>query len=342
MDHRFTEAYDSDMTSTALDLSNMGTVANTLALLLFLPLVSALNCQNFTLPIQIAARNGVFSVSAPQNAIDVTNFALALGQQGQNYSQSVLQGYETVTGSYNIAATHCAPDGGRGSVLQILTHGIGFDRSYWDLPFNDFNYSYVATAVERYGYSTLTWDRLGIGMSSHGDPVAEIQAPLEQAALVALTQYARSYMSKGRPALYSKVVHVGHSFGSILTYSMAHGNPSLSDGLVLTAFAQNGTFFPFFNYGANLIPATTLTSDYEAGYLAAGNEAALQTMFFAPGQFDPSILPFTYSTAQPVAIGELLTIGGDTYRQQPVLWTRRCYHGGARHTILWRRLFCDW
>ena len=84
--------------------------------------------------------------------------------------------YATVSGEYNIAATYCEPDSGPSSAIQILTHGIGFDRAYWDLPFNNYNYSYVNVAVDQYGYSTFTRDRLGIGMSDHGEPVNEIQA----------------------------------------------------------------------------------------------------------------------------------------------------------------------
>ena len=55
-----------------------------------------------------------------------------------------------VSGSYCIAATHCTPDSGPGKALQILTHGIGFDRSYWDFPaVHGRNYSYVNAALER-------------------------------------------------------------------------------------------------------------------------------------------------------------------------------------------------
>ena len=113
----------------------------------------------------------------PQIGIEVTDFALDFTQQGQNYSQAILQGYSTITGTYELSVTHCSPDGCDSNILQIPTHGIGFDKSYWDLPFKNFNYSYVSVAVDQYGYSTLAWDRLGIGVSSHGDPLAEIQAP---------------------------------------------------------------------------------------------------------------------------------------------------------------------
>ena len=62
--------------------------------------------------------------------------------------------YHTVSGNYKLQTTYCTPDNGPGSTLQILTHGIGFDRSYWDPSFMNGNYSYVDQAVGQ-GYSTL-------------------------------------------------------------------------------------------------------------------------------------------------------------------------------------------
>ena len=88
----------------------------------------AAQCQNFTIPVTISARNGVFNVTNPTNSIDSTNFALRMARQGSNYTQQSLTGYATVSGSYNIAATYCTPDSGTGNVIQVLTHGIGFDR----------------------------------------------------------------------------------------------------------------------------------------------------------------------------------------------------------------------
>ncbi|KAI1616062.1 Alpha/Beta hydrolase protein [Exophiala viscosa] len=277
-------------------------------------LASAWTCQNITVPVSISARNAVFNISIPQTNIDVTNFIVDLAEQGVNYTQEILAGYTTVSGDFDLAATYCAPASGAGKTLQILTHGIGFDRSYWDLSFNNYNYSYVETAIDQYGYSTLSWDRLGIGMSSHGNPLSEIQVALEHAALTALTELAWNGSVPGVSAKFEKIVHVGHSFGSALSYALARDTPSLSDGLVLTGFSQNGTFLPFFELGGNWVSVTTVPalSSYVAGYFGAGTPSGVQTNFFSPGEFDPAILALAYSTGQPVSVGELLTIGGST------------------------------
>ncbi len=277
---------------------------------------AARQCENITVSVSVSGRNAVYNVPVPETDIDVTDFIVNLAQQGANYSLATLTDYATISGTYELAATYCAPDAGDGKTLQILTHGIGFDRSYWDLPFNNYNYSYVEVAVDQYGYSTLSWDRLGIGMSEHGDPVSFVQAPLEQAALQGLTKLARSGSWPGTTihGTFDKVVHVGHSFGSELSYGLGRDDPSLSDGLVLTGFSTNSSFLPFFYLAGNWVSVTTvpsLAAEYVAGYLAGGDASAAQTEFFAPGQFDPAILTFAATTTQPVSVGELLTIGGE-------------------------------
>lgn len=195
-----------------------------------------------------------------------------------------------------------------------MTHGIGFDRSYWDLPFNNYNYSYVSEAVDQYRFSTLSWDRLGIGMSSHGEPVNEIQALLEVAALRALTLMLRNGTIPGVNHAFNKVVHVGHSFGSEHTYALTAMYPNISDGIALTGFSQNGTFVPYFALGSDFVQANSnpALASYVDGYLAPAVPTGVQIDFFSPGMFDPRILAYAYATGQPVTVGELLTIGGET------------------------------
>lgn len=91
------------------------------------------------------------------------------------------------------------------SILDMLT-GI---NSYWDSPYNNFNYSYVDVATDQYKYCTLSYDRLGIGNSSHGEPLNEIQASLEVAALAQLTMMLRNGTFPGVKQAFKKVTHVG-------------------------------------------------------------------------------------------------------------------------------------
>ena len=87
------------------------------------------NCVNFTIPISISARQGLFPDIPAKGNLEVTDFAQKFVQQGRNYSNTILKGYQTVKGDYDISAKYCYPDK-VGSTIQILTHGIGFDKTY--------------------------------------------------------------------------------------------------------------------------------------------------------------------------------------------------------------------
>lgn len=144
-----------------------------------------------------------------------------------------------IDNQYKLAATYCTPASGPGDTIQILTHGVGFDRTYWDYPFNNYNYSYVDRAIEQ-GYSTLAWDRLGIADSSHGDPINEIQMAAELEALHQLTLRVDSGTLCGMDGhRFQKKVHVGHSFGSLMTYGLSSKYPNITDAIVLTGFSHS-------------------------------------------------------------------------------------------------------
>ena len=87
------------------------------------------NCVNFTIPVTISARQGVFPDIPAKANLEVTDFAQKFVQQGRNYTATILLGYQTVEGDYDISAQYCYPDK-VGSTIQILTHGIGFDKTY--------------------------------------------------------------------------------------------------------------------------------------------------------------------------------------------------------------------
>jgi hypothetical protein len=135
-------------------------------------LASARQCSNFLIPTTIASRQGQFREVPVEGNLDVNAFATRFNEFQKNYTAELLEGYQTLTGTYNISAQYCVPDNGSSGTIQVLTHGIGFDKTYWDLEYNNYNYSYVNVALAA-GYSTLAIDRLGIGNSTHGDPFNE-------------------------------------------------------------------------------------------------------------------------------------------------------------------------
>ena len=206
----------------------------------------AKQCSNFSVPVSISARQGVFNIPPIQGNADATTFVQNLTSIRGNFTNEALLDYATVTGDYDISVKFCKPDVVKGTnpTVQVLTHGLGFDKAYWDLPFNNFNYSYIDVAVDQYGFCTLSLDRLGEGLSSKADPLSILQAPAELSAIYELTKKLRSGTLPTVPQAFRKIVHVGHSFGSTLTYLLAVMYPNASDGLILTGFSANGSFFP--------------------------------------------------------------------------------------------------
>ena len=114
----------------------------------FIGPVAAKQCHNLTIPVNISARTGIFDkLETPKSNLDATTFIQKQTQQGANLTSSALTGYRTTSGKYNIDAKFCTPSGEASKLkdptVQVLTHGIGFDKTYWDLSYNDYNYSYV-------------------------------------------------------------------------------------------------------------------------------------------------------------------------------------------------------
>ena len=119
-------------------------------------------CKSFFVPIKV---NNVTTIVPPfppfKNSYEATAFDNSATSRLQSTTKPNLT---SITTTYNISAKYCTPDikTNNSNTLQILTHGLGFDKSYWDfcLPTNESSTanSYVNTAVTA-GYSTLSYDR---------------------------------------------------------------------------------------------------------------------------------------------------------------------------------------
>ena len=148
----------------------------------------------------------------------------------------------------------CVPNSqaeSKGRVLQIATHGEHYDSRYWDSKLNPEKHSYVEASL-RAGYSILTWDRPGAGLSEHPDASLDAQVQLQLEVMHQLTLMAKNgslydaageivpkttaFKSVGTP---EKIVHVGHSFGSFFTSAFIAAYPDLSDAAIITGFILN-------------------------------------------------------------------------------------------------------
>ena len=172
-------------------------------------------CISGTIPVTATAQNEKILLPPPANQSVITETFVQYLSINSTTAEQVNGGDTTVSGTYKISAKLCYPNGysttGGNKTLQFLIHGIGFDKSYWDFTPG---YSYVDDAADA-GYPTFLYDRLGVGLSDHPDPIQVVQAPLQVEIAHQLIQSLRSGAFGNTK--WSKIVGVGHSFGSIQT-----------------------------------------------------------------------------------------------------------------------------
>lgn len=76
----------------------------------FATTATAKTCTNATVPVTISARQAVFDIEVPTTNLTTPDFFLNVTQQGRNFTDIALSGYQTTTGTYNISTMYCKPD----------------------------------------------------------------------------------------------------------------------------------------------------------------------------------------------------------------------------------------
>ena len=189
-------------------------------------------------------------------------------------------------------------------ILSLSTH------RYWDFGNETYNYISAATAA---GYATLAYDRLGVGQSSHPDPYSAVQSATQVAILAQLTKVVRAGNLCANIPKPQKVIHVGHSLGSLLTNGLVATQPTLSDGIVLTGFSYNTTWVPYFELAIGFNVASESNPQrfghLPSGYLTWADKYDSQAAFFNYPYFNPAVLDIAEKTKAPFAIAELLSFG---------------------------------
>ena len=195
---------------------------------------------------------------------------------------------------------------------------------YWDAEIKPEDYSYVDAALAD-GYSIFTYDRLGTGKSDKPNAYDIVQTSVQVEILRELTLLARSGklvtsskklggsndFSRYKPA---KVVHVGHSFGSVATASLLMANGTLSDGAILTGFLYNsklGLNTGVGSWGFEYAPENDPTrfNDRSSGYIVQATKSNVQLQFLKKGTFEPALLDYAEKIKQPATVSEFLSLG---------------------------------
>ncbi|KAK4561524.1 hypothetical protein LTR86_004842 [Recurvomyces mirabilis] len=251
--------------------------------------------------------NRAINYQLPQNQYEVTQTFVSYISPGSPFMNNSLGGNTPISGSYDIGATLCLPRDGQASKgVQLLTHGVGFDRYYWDFAQN---YSYVDAAVSN-GYAAFFYDRLGVGVSEKADPLAVVQSPLEVEIAHSLALLLQNGTIGGKA--YTKVIGVGHSFGSIITQALTMQYPTLLDAAILTGFSVSGAGLAAFFAGLNWDLANQNAARFAGlnnGYIVSDTEISNQIGFYHYPGFDPAILAKAEATKASATFGEIFTTG---------------------------------
>ena len=142
-------------------------------------------CVSGIVPVQ-ASINSNLNLDLPDNITNTqaVNLILDLNAANSGLATSVTGSQQQAGGVFNISAQLCHPASSQNAlVIQFLTHGVGFSKSYWD--FASLNNSYIDVEALS-GHATFSYDRLGIGESSHPDPIQIVQGPLQTAVAQSL------------------------------------------------------------------------------------------------------------------------------------------------------------
>lgn len=195
--------------------------------------------------------------------------------------------------------------------------------SYWDVPIDPAQYSYVYNALEA-GYSILTYDRLTVGKSDKVDGYVVGQGATQVEVLRGITEMVRSgklfnhIESLQTKPRFDSIIHIGHSFGSLITNALLALYGTLSDGAILTGYIPTShaiTVFASlgFDFGRTNDPKFANRPD---AYVVPARDIDVQTGFFSAlanqtldiGGFDVALLEHANNTKQPGPVAELLSL----------------------------------
>ncbi|KAJ0420677.1 hypothetical protein BJY00DRAFT_312842 [Aspergillus carlsbadensis] len=168
-------------------------------------------CFEFDFPIYVSLSAPRFKVPEFTNSYEST--ASLIGSISHSVNGSALAGGAGhIDRSHKIHFQYCEPKSkyahghyNKNHTLQILSHGLGVDSSYWD--FSGENYNYIV-AADAAGYATLNDNWLGVGKSEHADPYIDVQLGTQIEILKRVTNLVLSGFLLKQIPVFGKIVHV--------------------------------------------------------------------------------------------------------------------------------------
>ncbi|KAK0629529.1 hypothetical protein B0T17DRAFT_189144 [Bombardia bombarda] len=284
-------------------------------------------CVELNVSVPVVATNHFFIQPRVDSTIDAVDWQQNTTTWSTPSAKDRIISENHINQNFSIHAQLCIPSqkGLKAGILQLATHGLGFDKRYWDVQVQPEEYSYLDATI-RAGYSFLSYDRLGTGLSEKPNAYDTVQLPTEIEILAGLTKLARSGQLISASTILSttdvsnetdilnfkptKTVHVGHAFGSYLMTLML-GRPGygqLSDGALMTGLLFN-TYLNVldvksFNHEFAKEYDPVLFANYTSGYFVLGSKTDLQKLFLRKTNFDPALLTYLNEIKQPETVGE--------------------------------------
>ncbi|KAK6405638.1 hypothetical protein LTR81_019663 [Elasticomyces elasticus] len=241
-------------------------------------------CTQFPIDITTNATNHVYGISGVDTDIAAVSFALDISRWSAISQTGPSPPELPISGTFHIHVQLCIPPhGAKRDTLHLLTHGLFADKQYWDVQEDPAQYSWTYAALEA-GYSTLSYDRLGTGLSDKPNAYDIVQAPL---------------------------------YGSFLTSAFVGTYGQLSSAAILTGYIPGSKtgVYPFAGFGMDYAPTNNpeLYGDRTSGYLVPASVSRLQTIFYHrynesdPSGFTDALLAYGEGLKQPGTVGEFVS-----------------------------------
>ncbi|OCF31662.1 hypothetical protein I317_02777 [Kwoniella heveanensis CBS 569] len=216
-----------------------------------------------------------------------------------------------VEGTYSLYFEYCWPKEGDIKGLFQTHHGLVSNAGYWNLKIDgSSDYSFVESAAAA-GWATLSYDRLGVRNSAKPDGTNVVQSPFEIAQSVAIAELL-GYGGLGDAGQHSKIVGIGHSYGSATLAGVASVAPNTFDAIVLTGYTANATTGPLGIFStnptiANIAYPERFGSDPN-DYVISPDVSSDQTLFFHYPNYTQSALDLFAETKSEWTLGQQNTV----------------------------------
>ncbi|KAI1140524.1 hypothetical protein F5Y05DRAFT_424381 [Hypoxylon sp. FL0543] len=291
-------------------------------------------CVELNVSVPVVATNNYYAMPQVNSNIDAVQWALNFSSWDSLTPAARDQGPKAINHTFNINARLCVPSTktDKSDILQIAVQGNAWDKRYWDVSVEPAEHSYVDAVISK-GYSILMFDRIGTGKSDLPNAYEDVQVATEIEILAQITSMVRNKTLLSSAKVVSTtdnvtvsepnpkhIVHVGHSYGSLLITGLLNQHGDMTDAALLTGFLPNSTQI-------NAVPVAAFEHDFapisdpvrfgkfSSGYIVLTSLNTLQKVYFTKATLEPELLNFTEEIKQPEAVA-LYASGGQAYVQR--------------------------